>query len=163
MPMARAHHMGAAVQCSTCGGDDAPKTASPAQAAFEKLKALAGVWKAVGSDYKITFEVASAGSIVIEREGDMVSVYHLDGDTLMMTHYCDLGNQPRLRATNFTSSNALTFDFVDITNLKVGQGHIDGLTTQWLDNGNIKEIWTSKNADGSPDSITFELARDGGK
>ncbi len=32
-------------------------------------------------------------------EHEMTNMYTLDGNTLVMTHYCAGGNQPRMRAT----------------------------------------------------------------
>jgi hypothetical protein len=34
----------------------------------------------------------------------MVTVYHADGDDLVLTHYCMEGNQPRMRAKGPTGS-----------------------------------------------------------
>ena len=31
--------------------------------------------------------------------GSMISMYHPDGDKILMTHYCAVGNQPRMRGT----------------------------------------------------------------
>ena len=70
---------------------------------LDKMKKLAGEWVAVGEDGKPTdkvitkFKVVSAGSAVQEtiHPGDameMVSLYHMDGKDLIMTHYCALGN-----------------------------------------------------------------------
>ena len=73
---------------------------------FDKLKSLAGQWQGKRSDGKpvvVTYELVSGGHGIMERleaadEDEMVTVYHPDGDGLMMTHYCSAGNQPRMRA-----------------------------------------------------------------
>src|SRR5437868_7105013 len=74
---------------------------------FDSLKTLAGTWEGTGMmDGKeqavtVVYEVTSGGSILVERlmpgtPGEMISVYHRDGKTLSMTHYCALGNQPEM-------------------------------------------------------------------
>src|ERR1700742_4745659 len=71
-----------------------------AAAAFAQLKTLAGTWEAATKQGKATttYEVISNGSALVEHldmpnEGAMVTVYHLDGDRLVLTHYCTAGNQ----------------------------------------------------------------------
>lgn len=79
----------------------APSAAqSDSAAAFEKMKSLAGEWEGKTSDGKIArlkYEVTSGGSALVEtlsteEEYSMVTVYHRDGNRLMMTHYCGAGN-----------------------------------------------------------------------
>src|SRR5437868_15224505 len=92
-------------------GDD--KTVKAPAAAphpgLERLKKLAGTWVAADKDGKPTDQVVSvikvtaSGSAVHEtlfpgQAHEMVSVYHRDGADLVMTHYCSLGNQPRMKA-----------------------------------------------------------------
>lgn len=90
--------------------------------AFEKLKSLAGTWLAEGKDGKPTDEVVSiikvtaGGSAVVEtlfpgQAMEMVSVYHLDGSDLVMTHYCVAGNQPKVKLDPKSSVNKLVFKF----------------------------------------------------
>ena len=75
-------------------------------AGFEKLKPLVGNWQGKSSEGKpvaITYALVSDGSALMETlragsEPEMVTVYYPDGDRLMMTHYCSMHNQPRMRA-----------------------------------------------------------------
>src|SRR5690348_9833305 len=79
-----------------------PKPEIDAAAAFSRLKSLAGEWQAdtqTGKAY-LKYEVIAAGTAVMERETaekmpEMLTVYHLDGKRLVLTHYCMAGNQPR--------------------------------------------------------------------
>jgi hypothetical protein len=110
---------------------DAPKPApAPTHAGFEKVKKLAGTWVEADKDGKPTEKVVSVvkvianGSTVHETffpgtPMEMVSVYHLDKGELVMTHYCALGNQPRLKADPKSPANQLKWDFVGGTNLDV--------------------------------------------
>ena len=76
---------------------------------LEQMKKLAGTWVEADKDGKPTDKVVSVikvtagGSAVQEtlfpgQPQEMVSVYHMDGADLVMTHYCMLGNQPRMKA-----------------------------------------------------------------
>jgi hypothetical protein len=97
-------------------------------AAFERLKALAGEWsghvqKPDGPKATVQYRVASNGSVVMETlfpgtDHEMISMYHLDGHELVLTHYCAMANQPRMRlASASSSSDELRFEFVGGTNL----------------------------------------------
>ena len=96
-----------------------------AKAAFERIKSLAGEWQGVGDKAKehLSYELIAGGSSVIERDAAegrpvMLTVYHLDGGRLLLTHYCMAGNQPRMEAREFDAkSGRLHFDFLDATNL----------------------------------------------
>ena len=63
-----------------------------AKAAYARLKTLAGSW--------------------------VLTVFHLDGDRLILTHYCMAGNQPRMQATSYDAKKGeIRFQFLDATNL----------------------------------------------
>src|ERR1700748_891308 len=83
--------------------------ATPSNAGLEKMKKLAGTWMVADKDGKATDQVASivkltaGGSAIHETlfpdsPMEMISVYTAEGPDLLMTHYCVLGNQPRLKA-----------------------------------------------------------------
>ncbi|HEY7312672.1 MAG TPA: hypothetical protein VH643_25125 [Gemmataceae bacterium] len=95
---------------------------------LEKLKALAGTWVVADKDGKPTDQVVSiikvtaGGSAVQEtlfpgQPQEMVSIYHQDGADLVMTHYCMLGNQPRMKADPKSPPNQIHFEFAGGTNL----------------------------------------------
>jgi hypothetical protein len=107
----------------------APKLpAPPTNAALEKMKKLAGTWLVADKDGRPTDQVASiikvtaGGSVVHEtlfpgQPQEMVSVYTVDGPDLIMTHYCVLGNQPRMKADPKSATNQIVFRFAGGTNL----------------------------------------------
>jgi hypothetical protein len=112
------------------GGDDSqPKLpAPPTNAALEKMKKLAGTWLLADKDGKATDQVASVikvtagGSVVHEtlfpgQPQEMVSVYTVDGADMIMTHYCVLGNQPRMKADPKSPANQIVFHFAGGANL----------------------------------------------
>ena len=110
-------------------GDDKHDHAPSPQknAGFEKLKTLVGTWVAADKDGKPTDEVVSVmkltagGSALHEtlfpgQPHEMVSIYTIDGADLLMTHYCMLGNQPRMKASTKSPANKLNFEFAGGTN-----------------------------------------------
>jgi hypothetical protein len=120
---------------SASHGDGQPGAKLPApatNAGLEKMKKLAGTWLAVDKDGKATDQVVSVirvtagGSAVHEtlfpgQPHEMISVYTADGPDLVMTHYCVLGNQPRMKADPNSPPNQIVFRFVGGTNLNVAK------------------------------------------
>jgi hypothetical protein len=108
---------------------DEKKEASPSKnAGLEKMKSLVGTWVAADKDGKPTDNVVSVikltagGSALHEtlfpgQPQEMVSIYTADGPDLLMTHYCMLGNQPRMKASTKSLQNKLNFEFDGGTNL----------------------------------------------
>ncbi len=134
---------------------------------WDLLKSLAGEWEsneASGPPLRISYRVVSNGSAVIEsmdtKEGQMVTVYHRDGNALMATHYCNMGNQPRMRAESASGAGGrIAFKFLDITNLKSADAiHIHGLTLMVPDKDHLIEEWTSR-GEGKDEKTVFKLAR----
>lgn len=140
--------------------------ASDAQASFDKLKALEGNWtgKAIGRDVQVSFRVTSAGSALmseIHSADDMITMFHLDGDRLLMTHYCGAGNQPRMVGKMSPDGKTFTFDFLDATNVLSSQpGHMQHLVITMLDADHHTEQWSFLDKDGKTQRHElFELQR----
>ena len=131
--------------------------------AFEKLKALAGEWRTQtpdGTAHKVSYRLVSSGTAVMEEleYGGMITVYHQDGDSLVLTHYCAGGNQPRMRAKP-TAGNTLEFRFQDVSNLPDPKSqHMRHMTMTIKDADHISEQWTFYN-EGVETVETFELMR----
>ncbi|MBV9505444.1 MAG: hypothetical protein JO323_10640 [Acidobacteriia bacterium] len=120
------------------------------QAAFSRLKTLTGEWEANSSMGKVheSFESIAGGTALVERETSehmppMQTVYHLDGNRLLLTHYCALGNQPRMQANAYNASTgALSFAFLDATNLaSPGAGHMHNAGYQFADSNHFTASW----------------------
>jgi hypothetical protein len=137
-------------------GGDAPATAPAAQAGLDRIKKLAGTWVEAGKDGKPTDKVVSVvkvtagGSAVQETlfpgtPMEMVSVYHLDRGELVMTHYCVLGNQPRMKADPKSPANQIRWVFAGGTNLDPAKdAHMHGGTVTFIDDDHIEfagEAW----------------------
>jgi hypothetical protein len=92
------------------------------EAAFARLKTLVGTWDVEGGNSeRVDYYLTGKDSALVERFGGgrgMATVYHMDGDDIMLTHYCSAKNQPRMRSSRYDAENGiLKFDFVDVTNL----------------------------------------------
>jgi len=142
--------------------------AQDAGAAFEKLKSLAGNWQAKSSmnpATPVSYEIVSGGSAVMEKldehgKYDMVTIYHRDGDRLMLTHYCAANNQPRMRLESASADGkTLKFSFLDVTNLaKPTDGHMRQVEFNFQDADHFTQTWTFIQ-DGKDQVDTFEYAR----
>jgi hypothetical protein len=131
-------------------------------ASFDAIKSLAGNWKGIGPDGKpftVTYQVVSGGSVVMERQNDeqMITMYYLDGNNLMLTHYCMANNQPRMKASEMNGKN-LEFQFVDASNLSDGAGHMHNMTLTMEDANHIQEDWKWSQM-GKLESHAFKLER----
>lgn len=137
------------------GQSDAPS--ANAGAAFSKLKTLAGHWEATTSKGKAsaTYQLVSGGTALLENtsmpgETEMISVYYLDGDRLLLTHYCEAGNQPRLQADGIDAANAIDFRFLDATNLaNPAVGHMHHVVIKFQGANEVAQDWTFYK-DGKP-------------
>jgi hypothetical protein len=136
-------------------------------ACLEKMKSLVGTWEGKDKDGKqirITYKSVSGGSTLVEtldhgeHKDGMVTVYHLDGDEMMMTHYCSMGNQPRMRAMA-SEAGSITFTFVDGTNMKSDDPHMHKLTITWKDADHIVQEWTMRAAGKDNPPVVFSLER----
>ena len=137
----------------------------PAQRSFTAIKSLAGDWNGKSSegDVRVSFEIVSSGSALMSRlrsdHANMVTMFHLDGDQLLMTHYCDAGNQPRMKAAASPDGKAISFDFLDTTNLQPGQpGHMKRLVIAFQSPDHHTETWVF-DANGKDETNVFDLYR----
>ena len=129
----------------------ADKSDVNAAAAFTKLKTLAGTWEAPTKQGKSTtsYEVISNGSALVEHmeiagESPMLTVYHLDGDRLVLTHYCTAGNQPHMQAEAYNpASNQIAFSFAGGGNLSdPNVGHMHTALFKFVDADTFSADWT---------------------
>ena len=135
--------------------------ASPAEQ-FATIRSWEGRWQvAETSALEIVFEQTARGSAMIERWETRsglhsITIYHLDGDALVATHYCPQGNQPRLEARS-GPPGSVNFKFRDITGLDDGESHTHELAFVSADNGTVvrSEVYRSGAALEEPSSYTL--------
>jgi len=123
-----------------------------AQKSFDQMKSLVGSWEgknSQGEDLRVTFRNTGGDSAVMSEinvpahhDHDMVSMIHMDGpNRLILTHYCSMGNQPRMSASESADGKAIAFDFFDGTNLG-GKGHMQRVVFTIIDSNHHTEEWT---------------------
>jgi hypothetical protein len=141
---------------------------SDAQKSFDKLKTMAGSWAGTmdGTPMQVSLRVTSKGNALLHemtgagRPDDPITMFNLDGARLLMTHYCDAGNQPRLVGTISPDGKTITFDFVDATNLLSTQmGHMQHVVFTFIDADHHTEKWEFAMADGKPMGGLLDLKR----
>jgi hypothetical protein len=167
------------------GEDAGAKDGVSAKAAFARLKTLAGTWKshlvstqetaqkkehadAHPAESTVTYRLTGAGSALIETlvpgtDHEMVSVYHLDGDDLRMTHYCAVGNQPRVKLDRVHSRpDHLIFVFDGGSNLNPEKDlHIHGLEVTFHPDGRVTSAWEGYRGGKSAGITAFVMTRHG--
>ncbi len=117
-----------------------------------------------GGGGRITYEPVAGGTSLLERiEGGepghaaMISVYHMDGDDLVMTHYCGHGNQPTMKAA--PGGDQIAFSMTSVTNLaKPTDGHMHGLEVTFLDQDHFRQEWLWT-ANGKDEPHVFNYTR----
>lgn len=152
----------------------ADSTPLGAKAAFERLKTLAGTWQGTAGEgaqsgaVTVTYRVASGGSVVMETIGpgtdhEMISMYHLEGDELVLVHYCAIGNQPKLKLDRGSSTlDLLRFDFVSGTNLVPERDtHIHSAVFHFQADGGLAEDWGAWQGGKAAGVNRFALKRTG--
>src|SRR5262245_11849358 len=149
----------------------AAQTGDAAAIMFDRIKSLAGEWEPSSAEEAekgktvVSYRVTAGGSAVLEvifpgTEMEMVSVYHRDGKDLVMTHYCMMGNQPKMRAKPGDDANRLVFEFNGGTNLNPAKDpHIHGGVIQLIDHDHIRSEWEYYSGGKLGEKHSFELAR----
>lgn len=123
-----------------------------ANAGFEKMKTLVGDWEGKTDDgmkVHVSYKLVSNGTALLETlspagEPEMVTVYHADGGSVGMTHYCAENNQPQMRTAAVTGAvKELSFQFVRATNLASSEDeHMRALVVVFDDNDHFTQKWT---------------------
>jgi hypothetical protein len=146
--------------------------ASGAQQAvlLDQVKKLEGEWQGVdehGNKQTVTiFKVSSNGSVVREimmpgTEHEMTNIYHMDGPSLILTHYCAMGNQPRMRAQP-GDGHTLDFKTDSVTNwTSPSQLYMGEMSLEIKDPTHIIEHWSHIKDGKTQGHTSMELTRKG--
>lgn len=142
-----------------------PVAPSAAEKSFDRLKTLAGQWQGpvkveppqpeMGdhSNIQVSLRVASRGNALVHEmfepgKGDdparydhPVTMLYLDGDRLLLTHYCDAGNRPRMVARTSPDGKTFEFDFLDLSGGNQ-YGHMYHAVFTIVDPNHHTEDWT---------------------
>ena len=164
------------------GQADAQKGPSDAQKAFDKLKALAGPWEGKVTTLppqsgmgdaelaQVSMRVTSRGNALVhEMKGagatddptqndHPVTMFYLDSDRLLLTHYCDAGNRPRMVARTSQDGKTVEFDFIDVSG-GMQYGHMHHAVFTLIDANHHTEDWTYMMPGDKPVQAHFDLTR----
>jgi hypothetical protein len=139
---------------------------SDSQKSFDVMKSLAGTWDGPvtlspadhkmgnGSDkIEVSLRVTSRGNALVHEMRDPataddpakndhpVTMLYLDNNRLLLTHYCDAGNRPRMTGNLSADSKTIDFDFLDVAG-PTDHGHMQHATFTIIDANHHTEDWT---------------------
>ena len=169
-PLAAQHSHSAAASADTAR----PKPArSPAAQAFATLKALAGTWEGAtkvsppqadwtGDTLQVTMRVTSSGHALMHEmvgkggassagggdNADPISMMYVEAGRVLLTHYCDAGNRPRMVASVSPDGKTIDFQFLDIAGVSK-YGYMNHVVFTILDADHHTEDWTLMHGDSS--------------
>src|SRR5438874_9358281 len=114
-----------------------PPDKTKREEAFDRLATLKGEWRGEQEGVKISliYTLTANGSALMEEfrpesGAVMITMFTVDGDHLIATHYCSAKNQPQMMTSTITNvEKPLAFSLARITGLKSPDDwHNTGLT-----------------------------------
>jgi hypothetical protein len=154
---------------------DAGATPSDAQKSFDQLKSLAGSWEGHittspqapeidGKLMHVSLRVTSMGNALVHemtgegRPDDPITMLYLDGDRLLLTHYCDAGNRPRMVGKMSPDGKTVEFEFLDVAG-STDYGHMHHAVFTGIDANHHTEDWTYMEPGDKPIHAHVDLQR----
>ena len=112
---------------------------------------------------RVSYRLVSNGTALMEtlesaHDDQMVTLYHRDGSSLLLTHYCSQGNQTRMRSRGLEGGR-LVFAYVDASNVTDKDELVmSGLAMSFPGPDRLVHEWTSR--EGSREQTgRFEFLR----
>ncbi len=119
---------------------------------LDGLKSLVGDWTATDADgkpFSTSFRLISNNTALEEtvnsaHDTQMVSIYSADGPRVAMTHFCSIGNQPRLETpSERPNPNEFAFPFTGATNFaSPNDQHMHRMVITMESANHFTEAWT---------------------
>ena len=155
---------------------------SDAQKSFDKMKSLAGSWEGRvttvppqpgmgdGAILDVSLRVTSRGNALVHemkaagtaddptRYDHPVTMFYLENDRLLLTHYCDAGNRPRMAARTSPDGKTVEFDFLDLAG-GTQYGHMHHAVFTVIDANHHTEDWTYMMPGDKPVIAHMDLQR----
>jgi hypothetical protein len=152
-----------------------------AQLAFARLKTLAGNWKGhaamrpqsgMSAPVRVSLRVSSGGSALMHEmvpegrsddpssgDDDPITMLYLDGDRLILMHYCDSGkNRPRMLGKLSPDGKTVEFDFLDVSG-GTRYGHMHQAVFTIIDADHHTEDWTYVSPANKPGHAHIDVVR----
>jgi hypothetical protein len=163
--------------CASTHDEVREQQSQQAHAQFDQIKALAGGWSGKAAhggesqQVEVTYRLTAGGNAVLETlfpgtEHEMVTMYYVDGDQLMLTHYCVVGNQPHMLAKPTAAAgpdaNTIAFECHGLgTNMaSEDDAHMHIATLEFLGNDHIRTTWQMYEKQKPTHVASFDLTRD---
>jgi hypothetical protein len=130
-----------------------------AKGSFASLKALDGAWEGTvttdppvpelpaGTTAKVLLRTTSMGNALMHdlkiagRPDNPITMLYLDEGRLVLTHYCDAGNRPRMVGKGLPDGKTVEFDFLDLSG-RTDYGHMHRAAFTTIDADHHTEDWT---------------------
>ena len=148
---------------------------SNGEKSFGVLKTPAGSWQGTvtttppepeveGKQAQLSLRVTSMGTAIVHemrmdgRPDDPITMFYLEGDRLLLTHYCDAGNRPRMVAKSSPNGKTVEFEFLDLAG-GTQYGHMHHAVFTAIDANHHTEDWTYIEPGDKPVHAHFDLQR----
>lgn len=131
-----------------------PNSVNVSAAAFAKLQSLAGDWsgtvvtKGTGPKAAVQYRLIGNKSTVVEAlfpgtPHEMVTMYHRNGDRVVLTHFCAMGNQPEMELSPESTADELKFTFTGGDNIEPAKStHMHSGSIRFVSADEIEMHWT---------------------
>jgi hypothetical protein len=117
-----------------------------------------------GKPMQVSLRVTSMGNAIVHeatgagRPDDPITMLYLDEDRLLLTHYCDAGNRPRMVGKMSSDGKTVEFEFLDVAG-STQYGHMHHAVFTFVDANHHIEDWTYMHPGDKPLRAHFELTR----
>jgi hypothetical protein len=161
-----------AIGCATSVAQTTPlnNAAPPSEAKklFDNMKTLAGSWQGtiMNIPINVTIRLASSGTVILHEahtDGDgppkhEITMFYMEGDRLLATHYCDAGNRARFEGKMSPDGKMIEFNFLDVVGSTRG-GLVKRLAFTTIDANKHVVDFTFIRPDGKPMELRGEFER----
>jgi hypothetical protein len=141
---------------------------SDAQKAFDQMKTLAGSWQGtiMGISIDVTIRLTSSGTAILQEANTAggrppnheITMFYVEGDRLLATHYCDGGNRPRFEGKLSPDGKTSEFNLLDVAGGTQG-GLVKRMAFTIIDANKHVVEFTFIKPDGKPIELRGEFTR----